>query len=95
VDCNLHLSISPEIHQTERATLNVSNAKPRLAIDPACAKALMDLERITTVDECSFFGWMHANERRLKCRFSFSDEWDDQAGAWLRFEYVRELGRIP
>jgi hypothetical protein len=73
----------------------MSTPKHKLAIDAACAKALTDLERITTVDEYSFYGWMRANESRLKCRFTFSDESDDQAGVWLRFEYVRALGRIP
>jgi hypothetical protein len=73
----------------------MSNSNHKLAVEPACAKALTDLERVTTVDEYSFFDWMRANESKLKCRFTFSEEPDDQAGVWLRFEYVRALGRIP
>jgi hypothetical protein len=73
----------------------VSTPKHKVAVDPACLHTLAQLEKITNVDEHCFLGWLRAHERTLKHRFMFSAEPDDQAGAWLRFEYVRALGRIP
>lgn len=67
----------------------------KLAVEPACLKALAHLDRVTTVDEFMLANWMIVCEKSLKARFMFSGEPDDQAGAWLRFEYVRALGRIP
>lgn len=73
----------------------IPRSQKKIAIEPACLKALAQLERITTLDEFTFADWLRSHHRSLNARFMFSGEPDGEVGAWVRFEYVRELGRIP